>query len=85
MQQQKGGVLMLPIDRLPIDVKGLTDEMRTELEERVREFESEYESVAASGGGGYVEKIQKKDFIVAGVINGVILIYWLIVTLSATI
>jgi hypothetical protein len=74
---------MLPTGQLPIDVKGLTDEMRAELEERVQEFEREYEPVAASGGEGYVKKIQKKDFIIAGVINGAILVYWLIAVLSS--
>lgn len=74
---------MLPISKLPVDVKGLTDEMKVELEERILEFEREYEPLASVGGPGYVPKISKTDFIVAGIINGAILIYWIFAVLLA--
>lgn len=68
---------MLPAEQLPIDIKGITPQMREELEERITEFEREYEPAAAKGGSGYVPKIRKGDYIFAGVVNGAILLYYI--------
>jgi len=69
---------MLPVSQLPVDIKGLTPEMKTELEERILEFEKDYEPVTSKGGEGYVPKIQKSDYWIAGIINGIITIYFII-------
>ena len=45
---------MLPIDKLSVNVPGLTSEMGEELEERVRDFENIHEESASVGGAGYV-------------------------------
>lgn len=72
---------MLPIEKLPIDIGGLTPEMRSELEARVISFEKEHEAEASQGGAGYVPKIKKGDFLFAGVINAMIIVYFVIAVL----
>ncbi len=72
---------MLPINRLPVDVSGLTPEMKAELEERILEFERDHEDSAKAGDAGYVEKIRKGDFMFAGIINVAIVIYMIIAVL----
>ncbi|MCI8646776.1 MAG: hypothetical protein HFE76_08250 [Firmicutes bacterium] len=72
---------MLPIEKLPIDIGGLTPEMRNELEARVLAFEKEHEPEAAKGGSGYVPQIKKGDFLFAGVVNAVIVIYFIVAVL----
>ena len=60
---------MLPIDKLSVNVPGLTSEMGEELEERVRDFENIHEESASVGGAGYVPIIRKGDFMFAGIIK----------------
>lgn len=72
---------MLPINKLPIDVKGLTMEMRKELEERVIEFERDLEPSTSKRGEGYVPIITKRDYMIAGIVNGIILIYYVVAVL----
>ncbi|MCQ4635379.1 hypothetical protein NE619_01440 [Anaerovorax odorimutans] len=74
---------MLPVEQLPIDIKGITPEMRQELEERISDFEREHEPETSRGGEGYVPKIRKVDYIFAGVINGLILLYYIVAVLLA--
>lgn len=69
---------MLPREKLPVDVGGLTPEMTQELEERIAEFEANCEAEASQGGAGYVPKIRKADIIGAGIINLAITVYLVI-------
>ncbi len=72
---------MLPIEKLPIDIGGLSPDMRKELEERVLDFEKNYEPSASTGGPGYVPKIRKGDFIFAATVNAIIVVYFIIAVL----
>ncbi len=72
---------MLPVEKLPVDIGGLTPEMTAELEQRVCEFERDHEPSASKGGEGYVPLIRKGDYIFAGTINGIIVIYMIIAVL----
>lgn len=72
---------MLPIEKLPIDIGGLTPEMRAELEARVLDFEKKHETAAAQGGAGYVPQIRKGDFLFAGIVNAIIIVYFVIAVL----
>jgi hypothetical protein len=72
---------MLPVSKLPIDVKGLTPEMHEELEKRVLEFERDHEASVSQGGEGYVPLIRKGDFVFAGVFNAIIVVYFIIAVL----
>lgn len=74
---------MLPVEQLPIDIKGIDPEMRKALEERIVDFEKNHEPKTSKGGAGYVPKIRKGDYIFAGVINGAILLYYIIAVLMA--
>ncbi|GAB1475288.1 hypothetical protein MASR2M70_01200 [Bacillota bacterium] len=72
---------MLPVSDLPINVRGLTPEMKKELEERVLEFEKDFEPYTSQKGEGYVPIIKKSDFMIAGIVNGIIFIYYVIAVL----
>lgn len=72
---------MLPKEKLPIDINGLTPEMREELEARIVEFEKEHEASASQGGEGYVPIIKKGDFIFAGVLNAIFIVYFVVAVL----
>lgn len=72
---------MLPVEKLPMDLAGLSPEMREELEKRVCEFEEQHEAEASSGGAGYVDKIRKGDYAFAAIVNGIIVIYFIIAVL----
>lgn len=72
---------MLPIEKLPVDISGLTPEMKEELEERIVEFERDHEPTARVGGEGYVQKIRKGDILFAGVVNIVIVVYMIVAVL----
>lgn len=72
---------MLPVSKLPIDVRGLTPEMKRELEERVLEFERDFEVSTSKGGEGYVPIIQKRDYLIAGIVNVIIFFYYVFAVL----
>lgn len=72
---------MLPVEKLPIDISGLTPEMRDELEARIISFEKEHEPTASQGGEGYVPKIRKGDFLFAGIVNAAIVVYFVVAVL----
>ncbi len=74
---------MLSAKQLPIDIKGLTPEMQQKLEQRICDFEKEHESEVSQGGAGYIPKITKKDYILAVLVNGIILIYYIVAVLLA--
>ena len=72
---------MLPTNQLPIDIKGLDDETRAVLVERIEEFEKDYEKSSSEGGPGYVEKIKKSDYAIAIIFNAIIAIYYVVAVL----
>ena len=72
---------MLAAEKLPIDVKGLTCEMKEELEKRVLEFEREHEVDISKGGAGYVPAIRRGDFAFAGILNAIIVVYFIVAVL----
>lgn len=63
--------------KLPVDVPGLSPDMCEALEEKITEFEENHLDSAINGGDGFVPRIQKKDIVIASVINGIILIYYI--------
>lgn len=63
--------------KLPVDVPGLSPDMCEALEAKITEFEDNHLDSAISGGDGFVPRIQKKDILIASVINGIILIYYI--------
>ena len=56
---------------------GVDATLLAEVEERVSEFERDHEQDVLRGGNGYVDRIQKKDYVIAIAINAVLGIYWL--------
>lgn len=66
---------------LPIELPGLEEGLRKEIEARVDEFEREHLDSAMAGGDGYVAKIKMRDYAIAITLN-VIVIIWLIIALA---
>lgn len=64
-------------EKMPVFIPGLDPKTAAEIEERISEFERDHEQDVIHGGDGYVPRIQKKDYIIAGSINLVLGIYWL--------
>jgi len=62
---------------LPLYMPGVDATLLAEVEERVSEFERDHEQDVLRGGNGYVDRIQKKDYVIAIAINAVLGIYWL--------
>jgi len=63
-------------ERLPLNMPGLDSQLLAEAEERIEEFERDHEQDVIHGGNGYVDRIQKKDYVIAIAINAVLGIYW---------
>lgn len=68
---------MANVAKLPVQIAGLDKKTAAEIEARISEFEREHEQDIIHGGAGYVDRIQKKDYMIAGTINLVLGIYWL--------
>lgn len=58
-------------------IPGIDEEMRTSIGEIIAEFEDKHESDIANDGNGWVPRIELIDYIIAGVVN-LIFIIWLI-------
>jgi len=65
---------------IPIDLPGMDEELRRDVELRVEEFEKEYTPRLLKEGKGWVPKIRLRDYIIAIVINALVVI-WLIIAL----
>ncbi|MHC1586597.1 MAG: hypothetical protein ACXQTV_03530 [Candidatus Hecatellaceae archaeon] len=72
-----------PAEKMPIDLPGLTEEMRREIEERVSEFERLHEPEVARGGAGWVSRVKARDYIIALIVNLIIIVYWIIGMLTS--
>lgn len=66
------------IHKLEIKIPGISDELKAELERRVKEFEDEHEWEALHGGNGWVERIKKRDVIIGGAVSAVFAVWWII-------
>lgn len=64
----------------PKEFAGLTEEFREEIAERVAEFEKVHEAEVRRGGPGWVPRIKMRDYMIAGLVNLVLLV-WLLFAL----
>jgi len=64
-----------------INLQGIDEELKNAVEERVSEFEREYEPALLKGSTGWVPHIRKLDYAIAIFINAVIT-FWLIIALT---
>lgn len=63
---------------LEVKVPGISEELKAELESRIKEFEECHEWEALHGGNGWVERIKKRDVIIAMSISAVFFVWWLV-------
>lgn len=63
-----------------LDMPGLDETLRLELDERINDFEAAHHQDVVHGGAGWVPRIRPADYAVAIAVNAVIVI-WLIVVL----
>ena len=58
----------------------MDERLRTDLDERIRDFEERHQSDVTQGGEGWVPRIRRIDYVVAIAANAVIVL-WLVVVL----
>lgn len=63
-----------------LDLPGLDDNLRLDLDERIREFEDLHSHDVMRGGEGWVPRIRRIDYLVAIAVNAIIVL-WLVIVL----
>jgi len=63
---------------MPIYFKGMTESQKKVTQEIIDEWERDFEDSVVHGKGGYVEMIHIRDYVIAGLINLAIIIYFVI-------
>jgi hypothetical protein len=63
---------------MSINFKGMSDAQKKLTQEIIDEWERDFEDSVVHGKGGYVEMIQTRDYVIAGLINLAIIIYFVI-------
>ena len=64
---------------VPVDLPGVTADLRTEIQLRLEEFEREHESDVFNDGPGWVPRVKASDYVIAGAVN-LVLVVWLILS-----
>jgi hypothetical protein len=72
---------MAQLSATEVNIPGIDEEMRTSIGEIIADFEDKHESDLANDGDGWVPRIELVDYIIAGVVN-LILIIWLIASFT---
>ena len=67
---------MANVKQMEIDLPGLSEDMRSQIEARVKEFEEKHEPDIVKNGPGWIPRITKNDYFIAITIN-LIIIIWL--------
>lgn len=69
-----------PIDfqKMPVDLPGLDEKLRQDIEERIEEFERKHLADVLNGGDGWVPRVRTIDYIISVGIN-LVPIIWLII------
>ncbi len=67
---------------LEVDVPGISPRLKSDLENRIEDFETHHEWDALHGGNGWVKRIQKNDVIIALCINVIFITWWLIAIMT---
>jgi hypothetical protein len=63
-----------------LDMPGLDEALRHDLDERIREFEALHQQDVMRGGEGWVPRIRRVDYAIAIAVN-VLIVLWLVVVL----
>jgi hypothetical protein len=63
-----------------LDMPGLDETLRRDLDERITEFEALHQQDVMRGGEGWVPRVRRVDYIIAIVVNALIVV-WLVVVL----
>ncbi len=64
--------------KFQINIKGITPELKQELEARIEEFEEKHEWDALHGGNGWVKRIATWDVLLMAGLDIIFVIWWLI-------
>lgn len=64
-------------ERYQVNIRGITPELKKELEDRIQEFEAEHEWDALHGGNGWVKRIASWDIWVMIGLDVIFVIWWL--------
>lgn len=72
---------MASTQRLPVDLPGLDEDLRREVEERIEEFERDHEGDVLADGPGWVPRVTGRDYVIALAVNAVV-VAWLVAALT---
>jgi hypothetical protein len=61
-----------------LDMPGLDESLRRDLDERITEFETLHQQDVMRGGEGWVPRVRRNDYLIAIVVNALIVL-WLVV------
>jgi hypothetical protein len=67
-------------NRIPVDLPGMDDQLRSDITDRIRAFEEEHQASVMADGPGWVPRVRGADYLVAGLVNAVIVV-WLLIAL----
>lgn len=65
----------------PIELPGLTEELRADIDARITEFEAQHEADVLRGGAGWVPRVTGRDYAIAIGVNALFAI-WLVIALA---
>jgi hypothetical protein len=64
-----------------LDMPGLDETLRRDLDERITEFEALHQADVMRGGEGWVPRVRRADYIIAIAVNALIVL-WLVVVIA---
>ncbi len=69
-------------EELSVDLPGLDEDLKREIEERIKEFEEKYEELVFKCVDAMVPRIKNRDYMIAIGINAILVIYMIAVLMS---
>lgn len=64
-----------------VKLRGIPQDLRDDIEDRVIEFEREHQAEVLTGGAGWVPRVRALDYGIAVAVN-VLIVIWLVVALA---
>ncbi len=71
-------------EKLPVDLPGIDEELRQEIESRIEEYEEKYENLVFQSRDAVVPRVRSIDYLIAGFINILLIIYFVVAILGGS-
>jgi|Deesub1362A_J573_1020465.scaffolds.fasta_scaffold00908_10 hypothetical protein len=69
-------------EKLPVDIPGIDKDLKQEIEARIAEYEEKYEPLVFKNTDAVVPRVRTVDYLIAAVINAILVIYFVIAILG---